>query len=125
MCRGISTILLTLMVQGGLWGQSTAAERPESEAVPSEIPLDLYLCPPCAPWDTRMAAHLIRRAGFSAPPEELDRLVEIGFEATLNGLLNYEEVDDSEMEEGLAEKSYPLTKVNQNNGKVLPNTFQG
>ena len=120
MRRGIFTILLSLMVQGILWGQSTAVERPESEAVPAEIPLDLYLCPPC-PWDTRTAAHLMRRAGFSATPEELDRLVAIGFEATLDELLNYEAVDDTEMEEGLQEQDYPFTRVN-NNGRLRPNT---
>ena len=109
------------MVQEILWGQSTAVERPESEAVLAETPLDLYLCPPCGPWDTRTAAHLMRRSGFSATPEELDRLVDIGFEATLDELLNYEAVDDTEMEEGLLEQDYPFTRVNKN-GNLRPKT---
>ncbi len=119
---GIFAILLSLMVQEILWGQSTAVERPESEAVLAETPLDLYLCSPCGPWDTRTAAHLMRRAGFSATPEELDRLVDIGFEATLDELLNYEAVDDTEMEEGLLEQDYLFTRVNKN-GNLRPKTF--
>ncbi len=122
MRRVILAMLLSVWIQGALWGQSVRVGT--SDQIPAESPVNLYLCPPCVSWDSRTAAHLIRRAGFSAPPEELDRLVEIGFEATLNELLNYEGVDDSEMEKGLAEKNYPLTKVNQNNGKILPNTGQ-
>ena len=64
----------------------------------------------------------MRRAGFSASPEDLNRWVEIGFEATLDELLNYEEVDDTAMEEALADFNYPLTRVNQN-GQLRPNTF--
>ena len=123
MRRGTFAVLLSLMVQGALGGQNAPVQDPGSEKVPAELLRNLYLCPPCVPWDSTTAAHLMRRAGFSASPEELDQLVEIGFEATLNELLNYEEVDDSEMEEGLAEKNYPLTKVNNNN-KIRPNTSQ-
>jgi uncharacterized protein (DUF1800 family) len=63
----------------------------------------------------------MRRAGFSASPEELNRLVGIGFEATLGELLNYEGVDDAAMEEALAELDYPFTRVNQG-GQLRPNT---
>jgi len=52
-------------------------------------------------WGTGAAAHLVRRGGFSASPEEIGRLVGQGFEATLDELLDYEAMDDSEMEAGL------------------------
>ena len=52
-------------------------------------------------WGTGAAAHLMRRGGFSASPEEIGRLVSQGFEASLNELLDYEAIDDSEMEAGL------------------------
>ena len=37
--------------------------------------------------DPRLMAHLLRRAGFGATPAELDRALERGYEATLEGLL--------------------------------------
>ncbi len=40
------------------------------------------------PWDRAAAAHLLRRAGFGPRPGELERAVESGFEATLEGLLH-------------------------------------
>ena len=104
MRRGTFAVLLSLMVQGAFGGQNAPVQDPGSEKVPAGLSLNLYLCPPCVSWDSRMAAHLMRRAGFSASPQELDRLVEIGFEATLDKLLNYEEVDDGEMEEALDEE---------------------
>ena len=122
MRRGTFAVLLSLMVQGAFGGQNAPVQDPGSEKVPAGLPLNLYLCPPCVSWDSRMAAHLMRRAGFSASPQELDRLVEIGFEATLDELLNYEEVDDGEMEEALDEENYPLTRVNKQ-GQLRPNTL--
>ena len=38
--------------------------------------------------DTALVAHLLRRAGFGATPDELDRAVEQGYEATMEELLN-------------------------------------
>ena len=38
--------------------------------------------------DTALVAHLLRRASFGATPDELDRAVERGYEATMEGLLN-------------------------------------
>ncbi len=73
-------------------------------------------------WDRATAAHLLRRAGFSAPPKELDRVVAQGFTATIDELTNFEAVDDFEMEAGLAAEAYELTRVNQNN-RVLANGY--
>ena len=72
-------------------------------------------------WGTGAAAHLIRRGGFSAPPEEIGRLVGQGFEATLNELLDYEAIDDSEMEAGLEAAGLQLIRQNMNNGRYLTN----
>ena len=120
MRRAVFAILLSFLVPGVLWGQS-APGAASSMDVPAETPMELYLCPPCAPWDSRTVGHLMRRAGFSASPEELDRFVEMGFEATLDELLNYEAVNDTEMEEGLAEKNYSLIRVNRR-GRLRPRT---
>ena len=64
-------------------------------------------------WGTGAAAHLMRRGGFSAPPEEVGRLVGQGFEATLSELLDYEAMDDSEMEAA----GLQLIRQNPNNGQ--------
>ena len=61
-------------------------------------------------WGTGAAAHLMRRGGFSASPEEIGRLVSQGFEASLNELLDYEAIDDSEMEAGLEAANLSLLR---------------
>ena len=71
-------------------------------------------------WGTGAAAHLMRRGGFSASPEEIGRLVGQGFEATLSELLDYEAMDDSEMEAGLEAAGLSLIRQN-NNGQYLTN----
>ena len=38
--------------------------------------------------DRKLMAHLLRRAGFGATPDELDRAMEKGYDATLEELLN-------------------------------------
>ena len=38
--------------------------------------------------DTKLMAHLLRRAGFGATPDELDRAISMGYEATLDELLS-------------------------------------
>ena len=48
------------------------------------------------PFDRRKAAHLLRRAGFGAGPEEIARAVEQGLEATVEGL--FDEAEDQEKE---------------------------
>src|SRR4051794_11510549 len=42
----------------------------------------------------RELAHLLRRAGFGATPAELDAAVRLGYDATVERLLNYERVPD-------------------------------
>ena len=43
--------------------------------------------------DLRLMAHLLRRAGFGATPDELDRALEKGYDATLEELLNPDKPD--------------------------------
>src|SRR3989304_3684355 len=47
-----------------------------------------------APWDYAKAAHLLSRAGFGGPPDEIQRLVSLGFDAAVDELLNYERAPD-------------------------------
>ncbi len=42
--------------------------------------------------------HLLRRAGFGANEEEMDRFLAMGEEATVEYLIEYETVDDSALE---------------------------
>ena len=72
-------------------------------------------------WGTGAAAHLVRRGGFSASPEEIGRLVGQGFEATLDELLDYEAIDDSEMEAGLEAADHRAHSTEQNNGRYATN----
>ena len=43
--------------------------------------------------DVRLMAHLLRRAGFGATPDELDRAMARGYDATVNDLLNPDHPD--------------------------------
>jgi uncharacterized protein (DUF1800 family) len=47
-------------------------------------------------------AHLLRRAGFGSTPAELDAYTALGFQQSLERLLNYEQVDDSAVEQRVA-----------------------
>ena len=52
-------------------------------------------------FDDIQAAHLLRRAGFGGTQTEISDLVLMGREAAVNQLVDYELVDDSEMEQEL------------------------
>jgi len=65
-------------------------------------------------WGLEAAAHLMRRAGFSASPAELKQIVEQGLETTLDQLIDFEQVDDSMLEQSLAAQNYQLVRTNQN-----------
>lgn len=52
--------------------------------------------------------HLLRRAGFGATPGELNTYGYLGFEGAVDKLLNYQQVDDSEMEQRLKELNFDL-----------------
>lgn len=59
-----------------------------------------------APWTEQNAAHLLRRAGFGGPPEEIQALVDLGLQGAVDHLLNYEQVDDSAMEQALDQQNF-------------------
>ena len=45
-------------------------------------------------WNYETAAHLLNRAGFGGPPEEITRLTDLGHDAALSSLLDYEKIKD-------------------------------
>lgn len=53
-------------------------------------------------------AHLLRRAGFGASPAELDGFVAMGLPATIDHLLNYEQVDNAALDGLLAGQELEL-----------------
>jgi uncharacterized protein (DUF1800 family) len=64
-------------------------------------------------FDEIQAAHLLRRAGFGGTRQEIADFVSMGREASVNYLVDFEIVDDSEMESGLAAANF--LEPNQNN----------
>jgi hypothetical protein len=48
------------------------------------------------PWDKSLAAHLLNRAGFGALPEEVDQAVAWGLERTVNYLVDFDKVADTD-----------------------------
>ncbi len=48
--------------------------------------------------ERQKVAHLLRRAGFGASPDELASYIELGFEATLAQLLDPQSIDESSLE---------------------------
>ena len=91
--RGWIVIMLGLLFLSHLGAQVRSREGwrypSRYRGVPRATPLQ---------WGHPAAAHLMRRAGFSAAPRDLSRIVEQGLDATLDELLDFESVDDSEME---------------------------
>ena len=61
-------------------------------------------------WNYRNAAHLLRRAGFGGTPEEINRLIGLGQEGSVDSLLNYEKIDDSALDGILSRMNFDLTK---------------
>lgn len=45
-------------------------------------------------WNYETAAHLLNRAGFGGPPDEIARLADLGHDAALASLLDYEKIPD-------------------------------
>lgn len=61
--------------------------------------------------DSFWIRHLLRRAGFSASPEELAHYQKLGYEDTLEELLHPERVDDSELEKKLKLQAIDYTST--------------
>lgn len=64
-------------------------------------------------FDEVQAAHLLRRAGFGGTRQEIADFVAMGREAAVNHLVDFEAIDDSEMETALESRNY--LEPNQNN----------
>jgi uncharacterized protein (DUF1800 family) len=61
--------------------------------------------------DRQLIAHLVRRAGFGATPGELDFCLGLGFDATVDRLVNYEAIDTSQLDAGLAAQNFDLSRL--------------
>lgn len=100
----------------------TAKSPPSGEQLLANLPSRDSRAYPLVAWDEKTAAHLMRRAAFSASPARIREVVTQGFSATLSRLLHPQLVDDSEMEGALAAKNYQLYRVN-NQGRKYADAF--
>ncbi len=77
--RGNRTASRSSVGAGGTVRSSTAAT----------VAFDLSIWKPTStdPWDYKKASHLLRRAGFGAAPDEIDSVVKIGMDRTVDLLV--------------------------------------
>jgi uncharacterized protein (DUF1800 family) len=61
--------------------------------------------------ERQLIAHLLRRAGFGATPAELDFHTSLGFDAAVDRLVNYDQVDNSALDARLTAANYDLTRM--------------
>ena len=74
-------------------GEGIVYPEPTAFPVPSESPMT----------DPRVRmGHLLRRAGFGATREKTDEFLDMGEEATVSFLLEYDQVDDTDLEERIS-----------------------
>lgn len=57
-------------------------------------------------------AHLLRRAGFGYSPKELKYYLSLGYEGTLDELLNAKAIDNSRLENAIKEQAFDFTNGN-------------
>jgi len=69
------------------------ARRPGRRTIASSDPLEPYVASASDPWDAAKAAHLARRTGFGATPEEVRRLVSLGLERAVAERLDFPEAE--------------------------------
>ena len=97
----------------------TATPTPQPTATPSPTATPTPLSPTPEPTprplfleDPRMRmGHLLRRVGFGANEEEMDRFLAMGEEATVEYLIEYEAADDSALEKRLSGLGLDLEKL--------------
>ena len=68
---------------------------------------------PSLSWNRPRAAHLYRRAGFGGLPEELDLAVASGREATVDRLVNFEQVSTAPLDAVLSQFDFDLESYYQ------------
>ena len=94
-----------------------ATATPPPTPTPTATPTPLSPTPEPTPRplfleDPRMRmGHLLRRAGFGANEEEMDRFLAMGEEATVEYLIEYEAADDSALEKRLSGLGLDLEKL--------------
>lgn len=72
--------LLSPARQGSAAGNRPQAADPKADLAP-------YVPTQSDPWDARKATHLLRRAGFGAKPEDVDAMLLLGVDRTIDVLL--------------------------------------
>src|SRR2546423_15199980 len=61
-------------------------------------------------WNFTTAAHLLNRAGFSGPPAEIEKLVNMGFEKAVAHFVDYESIPDNAEDPSWAKPGHERTK---------------
>jgi hypothetical protein len=74
-------------IVGKVRGRRGAGRKGGSIASDPNYDLAPFVPSPQTPWDARKAAHLIRRAGFGARPEEIPAVLSLGVDRTVDLLL--------------------------------------
>ncbi len=92
---------------------STASPAPTPTVEPTKVPPSpATLAPRPSVGNERVRiAHLLRRAGFGASQQELTRYEKMGLAATVDYLVDYENVDDGALESRLGSLNLDLTKL--------------
>lgn len=62
-------------------------------------------------WNERTVAHLLRRVGFSATQEEIKFYLDMGQNRAIDYILNYEAIDDSEVDKTIEQAKLNLEKL--------------
>ena len=55
------------------------------------------------PTERHLTAHLLRRAGFGGNASDVDAYTALGFEGAVDRMVNYESIDDSDLEHIVAQ----------------------
>lgn len=82
--------------------------------------LDKYIPGKGDPWDAAKAAHLARRAGFAATPQEIERLVLLGVDRAVQRFVDYPQ-EDQDFEKRIEERGGELAELS---GSPGVGTFQ-
>lgn len=61
-------------------------------------------------WNERTVAHMLRRVGFGATQEDIKFYLDMGQARAINYILNYETIDDSEVDRQVASANLDLSK---------------
>ena len=62
-------------------------------------------------WTRAIAAHVLRRAGFGATREELDRYEQMGLNKAVDTLVDFETTSNAELEDLLAQQNFDFDRV--------------